>query len=270
MEQERNMWVRGNTLSLGIPLQTKTVEGKTVTTDDYYPPAGSEIHVFMVNQFTKREYEYTVDGNVVKFTDDGSLPLGVWGIEITVKEPTPHNYRTFECQEIEVVECSDALGNLPDGTILTSPAIFIQGPKGDPFTYEDFTPEQIVDLKKPATDAAAEITADYADLKADYADVKSDAQAATQAATDAAALANEKAGFANMQGSYAKNQGDYAKDQGDYAKAKGNYAKEQGDYAKSEIDGAKGDYESLNERFAAIETEKLDTITEEQFNEIFT
>lgn len=151
------MWVRGNTLSLGIPLQTKTVEGKTVTTEDYYPPAGSETHVFMANSFKKIEYEHTIEGNVVMFTDDGSLPLGVWGIEITVKEPTPHNYRTFKCQEIEIVECSDFLGDLPDGTILTSPAIFIQGPKGDPFTYEDFTRKQIADLMKPATDAAAEV-----------------------------------------------------------------------------------------------------------------
>ena len=156
MEQERQTWVRGNTLPLAIPLQTKTVEGKTVTTEDYYPPAGSETHVFMANSFKKIEYEHTIEGNVVKFTDDGSLPLGVWGIEITVKEPTPHNYRTFKCQEIEVVECSDCLGDLPDGTILTSPAIFIQGPKGDPFTYDDFTPEEIEELQRPALEAKKE------------------------------------------------------------------------------------------------------------------
>lgn len=30
----------------------------------------------------------------------------------------------------------------------------IQGPKGDPFTYDDFTPEEIANLQKPATDAA--------------------------------------------------------------------------------------------------------------------
>lgn len=33
----------------------------------------------------------------------------------------------------------------------------IQGVKGDPFTYEDFTSEEIEGLKKPATDAANEL-----------------------------------------------------------------------------------------------------------------
>ena len=30
-----------------------------------------------------------------------------------------------------------------------------KGDKGDPFTYDDFTPEQIADLQRPATEAAA-------------------------------------------------------------------------------------------------------------------
>lgn len=32
-----------------------------------------------------------------------------------------------------------------------------QGPKGDQFTYDDFTPDEIANLKKPATDAANEL-----------------------------------------------------------------------------------------------------------------
>lgn len=33
----------------------------------------------------------------------------------------------------------------------------VQGSKGDPFTYDDFTPEEIESLKKPVTDAANEL-----------------------------------------------------------------------------------------------------------------
>lgn len=33
----------------------------------------------------------------------------------------------------------------------------LQGVKGDPFTYDDFTPDEIANLKKPATDAANEL-----------------------------------------------------------------------------------------------------------------
>ena len=54
----------------------------------------------------------------------------------------------------------------------------IQGPPGDPFTYEDFTPEQIAELQRPATEAAA--TANQAAQTADHA-----AASATEAAAAA-------------------------------------------------------------------------------------
>jgi hypothetical protein len=63
------------------------------------------------------------------------------------------------------------------------------------FSYEDFTPEQIEDLKKPAYDAANEIQTDYNNnLK----------PAVIEAITEA-----------NKQSTYAKEQGDYAKREAD-------------------------------------------------------
>lgn len=59
--------------------------------------------------------------------------------------------------------------------------------KGDPFTYEDFTEEQLENIQKPAKDAANN---------------------------------------ANEQAEYAKSQGNYAKSQGDYAAEKANQALE--------------------------------------------
>ena len=85
--------------------------------------------------------------------------------------------------------------------------------KGDPFLWEDFTPEQIALLKQPATDAAA--LANEATLAANTQTGL--ALEATTAANNAAALANEKA-------TYAEEKGDYALEQGDYAKAQGNSA----------------------------------------------
>ena len=55
-----------------------------------------------------------------------------------------------------------------------------QGPKGDKFVYSDFTPAEIAELQRPATDAAAT------------------ANTATAAANEAARNANKKAALANQ------------------------------------------------------------------------
>lgn len=66
----------------------------------------------------------------------------------------------------------------------------IKGDKGDPFTYDDFTPEQIEDLKRPATEAAevANAAAQRAEAAAESVegaveDVEQASQSAQQAAT---------------------------------------------------------------------------------------
>ena len=77
------------------------------------------------------------------------------------------------------------------------------------FSYEDFTPEQIEDLKQPAYDAANEIKTDYNDnVKPSITEAINNANQATQNTTNAI----EKA---NTQSDYAKEQGDYAKEQAD-------------------------------------------------------
>ena len=103
-------WVKGNTLPLAVPLQTKTAVNDQWVTDDYTPPVGSEIRAFIVGRYKRYEYEFTLNGNVVEFTDNGTLPVGDYGIEITVKEPTDYNRRTFKCQQIRIVNCTDELG----------------------------------------------------------------------------------------------------------------------------------------------------------------
>lgn len=43
---------------------------------------------------------------------------------------------------------------VPDAAVVEE-MVALPGEKGDPFTYDDFTPEQIADLQRPATEAAA-------------------------------------------------------------------------------------------------------------------
>lgn len=76
------------------------------------------------------------------------------------------------------------------------------------FSYKDFTPEQIEDLKKPAYDAANEIQTDYNNLKPAVIEATNNANQATQN-TNAAITE------ANKQSTYAKEQGDYAKREAD-------------------------------------------------------
>lgn len=232
-------WVKGNTLPLAVPLRTKTAVNGQWVTEDYTPPAGSEIHAFLVGKYKRYEYEFTLVDNVVKFTDNGQLPIGDYGVEVTVQEPQEVNRRTFKCQQIRIVNCTDELGMLPDGELTLDAEVFIQGEKGDKgdkFEYQDFTPEEIAELQKPATEAASR-----ADAAAD--------------------LANEKAGLANQKAQYAEQQGDYAKNQGDYAKRKAD-----------EIEDAKGTYDNLDARLDAMDAAtgtKMDAPTEEEFNGIF-
>lgn len=62
---------------------------------------------------------------------------------------------------------------------------YIKGDKGDAFTYEDFTPEQIADLQKPATEAAKNAEEVVTQLKQDTETAISDSEKATATALKA-------------------------------------------------------------------------------------
>ncbi len=233
---ETRKWVRGNTQPIAVPLILKTAADGQWQEEAYIPPVGSVLYVALVGKYKSTSYDYSLNGNVVSFVDDGSLKNGIYGVEITVKEPNDTNRRTFRCGVVEVVESSDELGEMTDGEIALDAAVYLQGEKGDPFTYDDFTPEQIEDIKRPATEAA-----ELAETAAGHA------EQATSDANDAAASANEKAG--------------YAQQQGDYAKQKAN-----------EIEDAKGAFPNLNVRLENMQSDigdRMERITNEEFNTIF-
>lgn len=76
----------------------------------------------------------------------------------------------------------------------------IKGEKGDPFTYDDFTPEQIAELQRPATEAAAVANAAAQRAEAAAESVQGaveDAEQASQSAQQAATEAQEAVTNAN-------------------------------------------------------------------------
>lgn len=166
-------WIYGNTLPIAAKLKktTKTEQGSV--TEDYTPPQGSIIRPAVVGKYTKKVYnECSIDGNVVTFTDDGTLGVGTYGIEIRVIEPDK-NLRSFKCGELTILNCSEDLdlGEFLDNgaaVIDAMPYFWAKGDKGDPFTYNDFTAEQIAELQRPATDAATELTQEVHTLEQQF------------------------------------------------------------------------------------------------------
>ena len=142
-------WVQGNTLPLAVKLyEIVAIEGG-FKRQAYEAPAGS---IYAARIVGKRTYNYECDvsGNVVTFVDDGTLPCGYYGVEVTVKEPE-RNLRTFKCMQLEIVSCTCEmnLGEFlsPDALAADSDVFFwAKGDKGDPMTYDDLTEAQKADL----------------------------------------------------------------------------------------------------------------------------
>lgn len=170
---KRLKWVYGNTLPMAVSMYEVVVTENGITRQPYIAPEGSTIQVSLVGAI-KRTYEPTVNGNVLTFTDDGTLPVGKYGIEIKVTEPTK-NLRSFKCGKFFIIYSSD---DMNVGEFLASDAVTLdtetffwaqgekgdkgdtgatgeqgpqgpqgeQGPQGDPLTYDDLTPAQKADL----------------------------------------------------------------------------------------------------------------------------
>ena len=144
-------WVQGNTLPLAVKLyEIVAIEGG-FKRQAYEAPAGS---IFAARIVGKRTYNYECDvsGNVVTFVDDGTLPCGYYGVEVTVKEPE-RNLRTFKCMQLEIVSCTCEmnLGEFlsPDALSADSDVFFwAKGDKGDALTYDDLTEAQKADLRQ--------------------------------------------------------------------------------------------------------------------------
>lgn len=85
---------------------------------------------------------YEVDGLTLKITtSDGKV------LEMTFPEPKDG----ISINDVKINESNHLICTMSDGNEIDAGLIkTIQGPKGDPFKYEDFTPEQLEALKGPA------------------------------------------------------------------------------------------------------------------------
>lgn len=166
-ENEKIIWVMGNRQSVIIPMEREVIpeEGNPYT-DDFYPAEGDVVKVVLTGSYRPYIYTPEVDGNLLIVTDNGTLPKGLYGVQITVTGSNGETrLRSFWDQQIVVTERNNSVlkewDEFKKQDVKARAAVFFfaKGDKGEPFTYQDFTPEQIEDLKKPAYDAAAEVAA---------------------------------------------------------------------------------------------------------------
>lgn len=163
-DNEKIIWVRGNTQQLLIPLEKEVVSPSgDITTVDFYPDEEAVIKVILYNDYRKYEYTPSRDGNLLTITDSGTLAVGCYGVAVTVKNPDGTRLHSNWNHQVVVTATNNSVlkewDEFKQQDVKARAAIFFfaKGDKGDPFTYEDFTPEQIAALQKPAQDKADEV-----------------------------------------------------------------------------------------------------------------
>ena len=139
-EIKRLRLVAGNKVTLIIPMQKVVFTQAGKTTENYYPPTGTEIGVTLQGQYRKYEFVPTVAENNIIFTDNGTLAVGEYAVVITVKEPDDTKRRSKWLMIVTVYDSNepvvDEFDDFPDyaeGAIIEGSVFFFaKGDKGDP------------------------------------------------------------------------------------------------------------------------------------------
>lgn len=140
MEEAKKIlrWVYGNKLSLAIPLQSETMTPSGVVKEDYYPSASDKLSVNIKGQYLTYRIPATFSGNVVYAVDNGTLPVGFYGVEIIIIKEDGSHLRSMWCNIIEIVKCNKGVLDewsdfvAPDSqTLDASIFFFAKGDKGD-------------------------------------------------------------------------------------------------------------------------------------------
>lgn len=151
--------VYGNVLKVAIPLTVRIrtlVEGvETETEEDFYPNPQYQTVIDLYKGGGLHEtFIASVDGNVASFEDDGKTPVGVYQVEVTCRDAQAQPVRYMVRAIIEIVDATIDAGieagiefNAETYTLEGAVFFYAKGDKGDPFTYDDFTPEQLEALK---------------------------------------------------------------------------------------------------------------------------
>ena len=132
--------VKGNLLRLAIPLTiiTKTTDGgqETSITEDFIPNINYPITVRLGGSYLSYSFDATMDGNIAIMEDNGTLPKGVYQVEVLCKDDNGNNCRFMQRSVIDVVDATIEAGivigtEFEVETHYLDAAVFIRGEKGE-------------------------------------------------------------------------------------------------------------------------------------------
>ena len=110
MDENKIYWVRGNTQELLIPLEQEIVpEEGEIQVEPYYPADGATVTVCLVGKYKKYTYTPTIDGNLLRFTESGTIPAGLYGVEVLVNNPDGTQHRSLWDNQIVVTNQNDSV-----------------------------------------------------------------------------------------------------------------------------------------------------------------
>lgn len=156
-DNEKIIWVRGNTQQLLIPLEKEVVSPSgDITTVDFYPDEEAVIKVILYNDYRKYEYTPSLDGNLLTITDSGTLAVGCYGVAVTVKNPDGTRLHSNWNHQVVVTATNNSVlkewDEFKQQDVKARAAIFFFA-KGDPGTTDynelinkPFIPTALVDL----------------------------------------------------------------------------------------------------------------------------
>lgn len=154
-DNEKIIWVMGNRQSVIIPMEQEIIpaEGDPYT-EDFYPAEDDVVKVTLTGAYRPYIYTPEIDGHLLILTDKGTLPKGLYGVQITVTGANGETrLRSFWDQQIVVTERNNSVlkewDEFKDQPVTARAAVFFfaKGDKGDALTWDDLTPEQKASLK---------------------------------------------------------------------------------------------------------------------------
>lgn len=135
---EKIIWVYGNTQTLLIPLEQEVMTPQDeIETVPYYPAADATVVVNLVDRWRKHAYTPVVDGNLLTITDDGSLHPGCYDVEVGVRNTDGTQYRSqWDCQILVTTQNNSVLkewNEFKKQDVKARAAVFFfaKGDKGD-------------------------------------------------------------------------------------------------------------------------------------------
>jgi len=156
-DNEKIIWVRGNTQQLLIPLEKEVVSPSgDITTVDFYPDEEAVIKVILYNDYRKYEYTPSLDGNLLTIIDSGTLAVGCYGVAVTVKNPDGTRLHSNWNHQVVVTATNNSVlkewDEFKEQDVKARAAVFFFA-KGDPGTTDynelinkPFIPTALVDL----------------------------------------------------------------------------------------------------------------------------